>query len=142
VWSDVILSAERQHLLRLLAWSGLSIVSSTALFTLLVARRAESALLKHFAMQTLIWSIVIAAFASAGWFGLHLRDLAGATTLERRAWLNVGLDAGYIGIGATLAACGQLLGRRMAVVGAGTAIVIQGLALFLLDLQFAALVSR
>lgn len=117
-------------------------VSATAIFTLLAVRRTESALLKHFAIQTIVWSAVIAAFAYAGWASLHLRDLSAATTLERRTWLNVGLDAGYIGVGTTLAACGQLLGRRLAVIGAGTAILVQGLALFLLDLQFAALVSR
>lgn len=142
MWSDIILSAERQHLVRLLIWSGLSVIAATFLLTLLTIRCMQSPLLKHFAIQTILWAIVIAAVAYLGYTNLELRDLSAAARLERMAWLNVGLDAGYVGIGATLAVTGQRLGRRMAMVGAGTGIVVQGLALFLLDLQFAALVSR
>ena len=66
--------------------------------------------------------------------GLKERDLAGAVALDRFVWLNIGLDVGYVGIGLTLAICGWQLGRRMGLVGAGCGIMVQGLALTLLDL--------
>jgi hypothetical protein len=142
VWADVLLNAERQHLIRIFAWSGLSVVAGTAVFVLLAVRRVRSALLTHFAIQMIAWGAVCAAIALFAWNDLQFRDVAGAARLERFLWLNIGLDAGYFGIGATLALTGRLLGRRMALVGAGIAIAVQGVALFLLDVQFASLVSR
>lgn len=142
MFADTILDAERQHLVRLLLWAGLSILAGTLVFVMLAARRSRSPLLVHFAMQTAGWGVVIGAIAAVGWHGLHLRDLAGAARLERILWLNIGLDIGYVGIGLALAIAGRALARRMSVVGAGTAVVVQGLALLLIDLQFAALVSR
>ena len=53
-----------------------------------------------------------------------------------------GLDAGFVGIGAVLAVAGRLLARNVGAAGAGAAIVVQGLALLLIDLQLAAVVSR
>jgi hypothetical protein len=142
VWADTLLDAERQHLLRLLSWAGLSIIAATLVAVMLAARRVHSPLLKHFAVQMALWGIVIAAFASLGWRGLHLRDVAGAARLERMVWLNIGLAIGYVAVGATLAVTGRALGRRMSVVGAGVGLTVHGLALLLLDLQFAAVVSR
>jgi len=52
------------------------------------------------------------------------------------------LDVGYVAVGAVLAGTAWILARRMGGIGAGTAIVVQGLALLLIDLQFAAAVSR
>jgi hypothetical protein len=57
-------------------------------------------------------------------------------------WLGIGLDIGCVGVGATLAATGRSTGKRMALIGAGVAIVVQGMALLLMDLQFAGMVSR
>ena len=56
--------------------------------------------------------------------------------------MNVGLEIGYVAVGTVLALSGWMLARRMAAVGAGMGIVIQGLALLVIDLQFAAIVSR
>jgi hypothetical protein len=56
--------------------------------------------------------------------------------------MNVGLDVGYVAVGATLAIAGWKLAQRMSAVGAGVAIVAQGLALLVIELQFAAVVSR
>ena len=47
--------------------------------------------------------------------------------------MNLGLDAGYVAVGVTLALTGWLLGRRLAPVGAGIGIVVQGIALIALD---------
>jgi hypothetical protein len=142
VWADTILAAEQQHLLRMLIWAALSIVAGTAIVTLLTVRRTESALLAHFAYQTAAWGVVVGAVAAVSWHSLRLRDLAGAARLEHLVWLNVGLAVAYAAAGAVLAVTAWKLGRRLGAVGAGTAIVVQGLALFVLELQFAAAVSR
>jgi hypothetical protein len=146
VWSDVVLNAERLHLLRLFTWAGLSVIGATLIFVMLAARRVSSPLLRHFGIQMAAWGVVIAVAAFYWWHGLHLRDVSGAARLERLAWVNIGLDVGYVGIGATLALSSRALANRMASgmagVGAGTGIMVQGLALLLLDLHFVSLVSR
>jgi hypothetical protein len=142
VWSDIVLAAERQYLLRLLVWAALSLVAGTAVFALVAVRRVRSPLLHQFAIQMVAWGIVIGATAATSWQGLHLRDLAGAARLERFTWLAIGLDVGLAAVGATIALVGRAAGRRMALIGAGSGLVIQGAALFLLALQFAAVVSR
>ena len=142
VWADVILAAERSYLLRVLAWSGLSVVLGTAVVVFLTARRIHSPLLTHFALQTVVWGVLIGAIGGLAWQGLHLRDVGGAARLERMLWMRIGLDIGCMGVGATLAATGRSTGRRMALIGAGVAIVVQGMALLLMDLQFAGMVSR
>ncbi len=142
MWSDIVLAAERQYLLRLLVWAALSLVAGTAVFALVAVRRIRSPLLNHFAIQMIAWGLAVAALAGAGWTGLHLRDLAGAARLERLTWLTIGLDVGLAAVGVTLSLVGRAVGRRMALVGAGAGLVIQGSALFLLALQFAVVVSR
>ncbi|HEX5580103.1 MAG TPA: hypothetical protein VFX39_00910, partial [Gemmatimonadaceae bacterium] len=64
------------------------------------------------------------------------RDLTGYTQLDRMLWLDVGLEVGYVGIGLTLLVTALALGRRLAPVGAGIGIVVQGLGLLVLDLYF------
>jgi hypothetical protein len=142
VWADTLFDAERQFLLRLFLWAGLSIIAATLIAVMLAARRVRSPLLQHFAIQMAAWGLLVAAVAGLAWNGLHMRDVAGAARLERLVWMNIGLDIGYVGIGLTLALVGRSLGRRMSLIGAGVGVIVQGLALLLLDLQFAALVSR
>ncbi|HEY4304087.1 MAG TPA: hypothetical protein VGM82_06450 [Gemmatimonadaceae bacterium] len=142
VWADVILSAERQHLLRLLAWSGLSIVLGTSVAVIIAARRLRSPLLTHFAMQTIGWGVTLGALSMLSWRGLHLRDVGGAALLERILWMRIGLEIGCLAVGATLALAGRSTERRLAFFGAGVGVMVQGAALLLLDLQFAGLVSR
>ena len=135
MFADSFLALERAHLVRLGIWGAASVILGLVL--LLVGRRpVRSPLLFHFGLQTALWGAIDLAFAAAGWKGLALRDLQGATRVERFLWLNLGLDAGYVGIGATIAITAWLLGRRLGGVGAGVAIVVQGLALFLLDARF------
>jgi hypothetical protein len=142
VWSDIVLGAERDHLVLLFFWCALSIVAATALAVILTVRRIRSPLLTHFALQMAGWPLVLAAIALFEWHGLHLRDIAGATRLERLVWLNVGLDVGYAAVGVTLMIAGHRLARSAAALGAGVGILVQGLALLLIDVHFAALVSR
>lgn len=139
MWADALLAAERAHAHRLLLWGLASVVVGLAV--LVVARRRErSPLLFHFALQTALWGAVIGAFGVRA--PTELRDVAGATRLDRLLWLNVGLDAGYAAVGATLALAAWTLGRRLGGVGAGVAIVIQGLALLLLDARFILVIER
>lgn len=138
MWADTLLGLERAHLLRLFAWAALSIVAGTVV-ALVQARQPErSPLLRHFAIQSIAWGVIDAAIAGVAWPQLTLRDYAGALALDRFLWLNVGLDAGYAGVGLTLALCGWRLGRRLGLVGAGIAVIVQGLALLVLDLRLAA----
>ncbi|MCU0635107.1 MAG: hypothetical protein MUE41_09555 [Gemmatimonadaceae bacterium] len=138
MWADTLLALERAHLVRLLVWAGCSIVVGTALLAAAIRRGAGASLLRHFAIQAIAWGAVDAVIAALAWPRLTLRDYAGALALDRFLWLNIGLDAGYVGIGATLALCGWRLGRRLGLVGAGLSVIVQGLALLVLDLVLAA----
>ncbi len=134
MWADVLLSLERTHLLRLALWGGASVFVGTLVFAILMATRRASPLLRHFAIQTAAWGVVDLAICAWARRGLALRDFDGATSLVNVLWLNVGLDAGYVGVGLTLALAGWTLGRRLGAVGAGIGIMVQGLALAVLDL--------
>lgn len=138
MWSDSLLRAEQLHLMRLLVWGGASVVAGSLLLLASRVRGRQSPLLHHFALQTLAWGAILTAIVAAKWSSLALRDHAAAVRLHRVIWMNVGLDGGYVAVGVTLVLCGWLMGRRMGPMGAGTAVIIQGLALALLDLRLAA----
>jgi hypothetical protein len=138
MWSDTLLAVERAHLVRLVLWSASCVLVGSALLALLVARRARSPLIRHFAIQLSAWGIVELALALVAWRSLAPRDLAGATRLDRFAWLGIGLDVGIVAAGATLALTGWTLGRRAGAVGAGVGVMVQGLALAVRGLMMAA----
>ena len=135
MWADTLLLLERGHLLRLLVWGAASVVSGTLLLTYLTWKRETAPLLRHFAIQRAAWGIVIAAICLVGWRGLELRDFAGLQRLLNLLWLNVGLNGGYVAVGVTVALLGWKLGRKAGLVGAGLGVIVQGLALLLLDLR-------
>jgi hypothetical protein len=141
-WADSLFQLEQFHLLKLLAWAALSMVTGTAMLAFARSRRLDSPLLSHFAIQCAAWGAVDAAIVAWARRGLALRDLAGAVALDRFVWLNIGLDAGYVAVGMTLVLLGWRLGRRLGLVGAGLGVVVQGLALLVLDLQLAAGIVR
>jgi hypothetical protein len=142
MWADTLLAAERDFLLRLLAWGAVSVLAGTALLVWQLRHGRESPLIRHFAIQTLAWGTIALALGATGYRSLAMRDLGSATRLDRFLWLNIGLDVGYVLAGLALIAAGWQLGRRFGVVGAGTGIVVQGIALALLDLLLAAQISR
>jgi hypothetical protein len=88
------------------------------------------------------WGAGFGAIAIVRWTTLPTRDLSGAARLERLVWLNIGLDVGFVGIGAALAVTAWVLGRRAGLLGAAIGVAIQGLALVVIELQFAAAISR
>jgi len=141
MWADSLLALERGHLVRLALWGGGSVLLGTLLVALLVARRTEATFLRHFAIQTAAWGAVDLVLCYWGWRGLALRDFGGAQALVNFLWLNAGLDAGYIMLGATLALASWRLGPRPGGIGAGVGIVLQGTALLLLDVRLLVLIG-
>ena len=142
MWADALLASERAHLLRLAGWGASSLLVGSALLAWLLARRRVSPLLRHFAIQTAAWGAIDLLLAGLSVGSLAVRDLAGATRLDRLLWFNIGLDGGYVMVGLTLALTGWLAGRRLGLVGAGIGVVVQGIALVLLDLVLALHISR
>lgn len=142
MWADTLLAAEGAHLLRLLLWGAASLLVGTGLLAWLRLGAHRSTLLEQFAIQTAAWGAVEVALAALARASLGMRDLTGATRLDRLLWLNLGLDAGYVMLGLALAVAGWRLARHLGYVGAGIAIVLQGGALALLDLTFAIQISR
>jgi len=142
MWADTLLAAERTHLLRLALWGAASLLVGTALVVMLRIRQPESALVKHFGIQTAIWGAVELGAALLLMRSLALRDLSGATQLDRLLWMNIGLAVGYALVGITLVVIGSRVVRRFGLVGAGIAIVVQGAALAAMDLLLAAQISR
>lgn len=135
MWADTLLALERGHLLRLSLWGGMSVLVGTSLFAWLLLRRITAPLLRHFAIQTAAWGAVTLAICLWARSSLALRDYAGAQRLINELWLNIGLDCGYIAIGVTLAVTAWRWGARAGGIGAGTGVIVQGLALLLLDLR-------
>ncbi len=142
MWSDTLLALERAHLLRLLLWGGLSVVAATGLLAWVAIRRYDSVLLRGFSRQTAGWGLVILILAGMRLLRVQDRDLGAAILLDRMLWLSVGLDIGLIVAGSTLAVTAWKLGRHLAAVGAGVAIVVQATGLLVLDLHFAAITGR
>ncbi|MBW8771113.1 MAG: hypothetical protein JF589_15260 [Gemmatimonadetes bacterium] len=141
MWADTLLAAERAHLLRLALWGAASLLVGTAVVVML-AGRSRSSLLQHFGIQTGVWGAVESGIALVLLRSLALRDLTSATQLDRMVWLNIGLDVGYALVGITLAVIGWRVVQRLGMTGAGIAIVLQGGALTVLDLQLASQISR
>ncbi|HEX7979823.1 MAG TPA: hypothetical protein VF461_14545 [Gemmatimonadaceae bacterium] len=104
--------------------------------------RPRSSLVKHFGIQNALWGAVELGIALILLRSLAVRDLAGATRLDRILWLNIGLDVGYVLVGITLAVIGWRAVRRFGLVGAGIAVTLQGTALAIIDLVLAGQISR
>ena len=136
MYSDTLLALERAHLLQIIAWGGASIVVGAAVLGILAVARTRSALLANFAIQCVAWGGAEVVLAGIRLHGVAHRDGAAAVTLDRLLWLNTGLDAGYVIVGATLALTGWMLGRRQGLMGAGMGVIVHGLALFIFDLRF------
>jgi hypothetical protein len=142
MWADTLLAAERAHLLRLILWGAASLLVGTALVAMLRIGRPRSSLLKHFGIQTAAWGTVELGAALLLLRALALRDLSGATRLDRLLWLNIGLNVGYVLVGIALAVIGWRAVRRLGLVGAGIAIILQGFALAMINLLLAGQISR
>jgi hypothetical protein len=141
MWADTLFAIERGHLLRLGVWAGLSILVGALILVLLRSRKLPAPFLRHFGIQMLAWGAVDLALVAWGWKGLAYRDYAASLQLQKFLWLNVGLDAGYMGIGITLALTGWLVGQKLGALGAGVGVIVQGFALFVLDLRLLTIID-
>lgn len=140
MWADTLLEIERGHLLRLGIWALASVVLGLVLY-LVFRKQNDAAFVRHFAIQSVVWGAITAVITAWSFNGLALRDFASATQFRTFAWFNAGLDVGYMGVGVTLAATAWIIGKRLGPLGAGVGIVVQGLALFVLDLRLMTLVE-
>jgi len=149
VWSDVLQHAERLHLLRLCLWGAISTVGGTAVL-IIAYRGQESALLRRFGWVCGLLGIVELLLATLAYRGVPLRDISGATRLDRESWLQLGLYVGLTAVGVTLMLSSRVMkmrgeqvgGAPLPVTGTGVAIALHGLALVTLELLLIADVSR
>ena len=128
MWADALRGAEHAHIVQLLLWGGAS-AAIGLLLLVTVGRPRRSPLVFHFALQSVAWGAAVLLLAASALRSLQLRDLGAATKLDRLLWLNLGFETGYVAVGAAIALCAWLLGRRYGGVGAGFAIMVQGLGL-------------
>ena len=142
MWSDTLFAAERSHLIRLVIWAVTSAMAGTALLAIMTLRRTVAPIVQWFATQAVAWGLLELLVVAWRWGSLGMRDVSAATRLDRMTWLNAGLDAGIVGIGVTLAVTAWMHGRRLALLGAGLGVTVQGLGLLVLDLTFAAALAR
>jgi len=134
MWADTLLAFEQRHLLQLLIWGVASVLIGCLLFLVLSVRRLRAPLLRHFATQNIVWGIAELVWGSYAYRDVPLRDYEGAASLARELWMAVGLEAGAILVGITLAIGGWTYVKRLGVVGAGIGIIVQASALLVLDL--------
>ena len=141
MWADSLLAFERGHLLRLGIWAVLSAVVGVFLWWWVSSRRVEAPFIRNFAIQMFAWGCIDLAITAWGWQGLELRDYAAAMNMQHFLWLNVGLDVGYVAVGASIAISGWTFARRLGAVGAGVGVIVQGLALFVLDVRLLTIIT-
>ena len=142
MWSDTLLAAERSHLIRLVIWAVTSAVLGTMVVTIVVARRMSAPIALWFAIQTLVWGSLELLIAAARWSALSMRDVSGATRLDRLTWFAIGLDVGIIAAGVAAVLIAWRIARNLRAIGGGLGVVAQGLGLLVLDLTFASILAR
>ena len=150
MWSDVVLQIERVHLLRLLFWGAASTVGGTGLLVLSLAQPRASAMIRRFGLMCVVLGAAELIFGAIGYHRLALRDLAGATRLERLAWMQLGMYLGLIAVGAAMSMVARSTALRasrsteaaLPSVGAGVAVALHGLALSTLELLLLAALSH
>lgn len=150
MWSDVVLGVERLHFLRLIFWGAAATVAGTALLVLSMSQPRASAMIGRFAFTCTVLGAAELIFGLIGYHNLGLRNLAGATRLERLAWLQLGLYLGLTAVGATTAFVARSVAPRAAsetdaalpAIGTGVAVALHGLALSTLELLLIAAISR
>lgn len=134
--SEQRLASERRHLIRVLAWGGSNVIGGSALW----ATGRDDAV-RGFGQQSALWGAVNMGIAAVGLLGGDAEPDAGfgeAVRAERRyhdiLLANLGLNVGYMGVGtAMVVAAGEGVDRGDAWRGHGTALILQGLGLFVLD---------
>ena len=150
MWADTLQQAERLHFLRLCLWGALATIAGTILLVFAHVRAARPALLHCFGLVCGLLGLTELFIGLIAYRVVPLRDIAGATRLDRFAWLQLGLYLGMAVAGVTFAlasrvkklATGGLAEASLARIGAGVAVALHGLALVTLELLLIAEVSR
>lgn len=88
------------------------------------------------------WGLIELMLTAVGFQSLAMRDVSGATRLDRLTWFAVGLDVGIVATGVAIVTVAWVFGRRLGAVGAGLGIVVQGLGLLVMNLTFASLLAQ
>ncbi len=132
------MEAERAHLHRVGWWGLMNLVGGAALWA---SASEDEPGRGAFGMQTAGWGLVNGAIALAGlrWGGGDPPDQPGAALAAESRYahillVNLGLNAGYMGVGTTLAVVGRDQEGWDERRGHGTAVVVQGFGLLVLDL--------
>jgi hypothetical protein len=71
-----------------------------------------------------------------------MRDVSGATRLDRLTWFVIGIDVGIVAVGMTAVLMAWRFTRNLRAIGGGLGVVVQGLGLLVLDLTFASILAR
>ena len=142
MWSDTLLAAERSHLIHLVLWAATTAIVGTGIVATLTIRRMTAPILLWFGVQSLAWGLIELMLTAIGFQSLAMRDVSGATRLDRLTWFAAGLDVGIVATGAAIVAVAWMFGRRLGAVGAGLGIVVQGLGMLVMNLTFASLLAQ
>jgi len=142
MWSDTLLAAERSHLIRVVIWAVTSAVLGTTVVMIIAGRRMSAPIALWFAIQTLVLGSVELIMAAARWSALSMRDVSGATRLDRLTWFAIGIDVGMVAAGVTAVVMAWRFTRNLRAFGGGLGVVVQGLGLLVLDLTFASILAR
>ena len=121
---------------RLAGWGGGSVLAGT-----LLAVRGSSPARRAFGQQTAGWGAIDVAIAGAGALNSSVPT---SKSLSKLLWINAGLDVLYIAAGAHVAVRRPRFGRRITAdqaIGHGTAVVVQGAALLVLDTAHARMIA-
>ena len=140
--------AQRHHLWRIAAWGGLSAVSGLALMA--GSRRSTQPARWGFGLQAGAWGIINVGIATVGLTSLDapptdVTDLVDAErSLHDILLFNLGLNVAYSGVGAAMVAASyQGVDHARSWRGHGSALILQGAGLFVLDgIAFLAVRSR
>jgi hypothetical protein len=150
VWADTLHHAEQLHLLRVCFWGGLSTLAGTALLVFVLSYRRPSTIIARFASVCAVFGAGEIVVAGIAYRAIPLRDISGATRLDRVAWLQLGLYIGLMAVGVSTMISSGNAGRRTPGsnslgapgVGAGAAMLMHGLALATLELILISEISR
>ena len=133
------IAAERAHLWRVGAWGAANVAAGAAL--LAASGRSEHPGRRAFGLQSAAWGAVNASIAAVALSRGAADSLAALGPILRAEnalgdvlWLNMGLNAGYVAVGATLwVVASRGVSNPAAWRGHGQAVVLQGAALLALD---------
>lgn len=132
-------AAQRAHLWRVAAWGGLNAAGGLALMASGRSRTAHPTRW-GFGVQSAAWGLINVGIATVGHWTLDAppTEAAALRDAERRLHdillFNLGLNVGYAGVGAALVAAGAHdVDHARSWRGHGSALILQGAGLFVLD---------